>query len=192
MQPVKLNFMMQNTKEPTLRLFFALWPGKTERSALAAWQQPLHKLCGGRNMRVDTLHATLAFLGNVAEHRLEALRLAAQEIDFKSFGLSLVNAHYWGHNHIVYAAPESVPQPLAQLVNDLEHNLRQHRFQFEDRPYKPHVTLLRNAQWSDAALPTMPAVSWKFDDFVLVQSLSNAQGARYEVLARFGSSRVEE
>jgi 2'-5' RNA ligase len=183
--------MKSMKNEHSLLLFFALWPGAAELAALAAWQPPLQKLCGGRMMRTDTLHSTLVFLGEVAEHRLEAQRLAAQEIDFHGFELNLIAAHYWGHNHIVYAAPESVPQPLAQLVSDLDHNLRKHRFQFEDRPYKLHVTLLRNAYWSDAALPTMPAVSWKFDEFVLVQSLSDAQGARYEVLARFGSEREE-
>jgi len=28
-------------KEPSLRLFFALWPSAAERAALAAWQPPL-------------------------------------------------------------------------------------------------------------------------------------------------------
>jgi RNA 2',3'-cyclic 3'-phosphodiesterase len=186
-RPDKLANMKQNTKETSLRLFFALWPGNAERTALAAWQPPLHKLCGGRMMRTDTLHTTLVFLGEVAESRLEALRLAAQETDFQSFGLNLGEAHYWGHNHIVYAAPVATPQPLTELVGRLEHNLRKHRFPFEIRPYKPHVTLLRNALWSDEALPPLPAVSWKFNEFVLVQSLSDGQGARYEVLERFAS-----
>ncbi len=177
--------MEQIRKKPTRRLFFALWPGEAERAALAGWLPHLHKLCGGRIMRPDTLHATLVFLGGVPEHRLEALHLAAQETDFQAFELTLDHAHYWGHNHIVHAAPEATPPNLAELVDRLERNLRKHRFVFDERPYKPHVTLLRNARWSDAALPPMPAVNWKFREFVLVQSLSDEQGARYEVLERF-------
>jgi 2'-5' RNA ligase len=172
-------------KEPTLRLFFALWPSADERSALAAWQPQLLELCGGRVMRADTLHATLVFLGNVAEHKLEALRFAVQEVKCRGFELNLTAVHYWGHNHIAYAAPETTPPQLAELVSELEESLRKHRFHFEQRPYKPHVTLLRNAQWSDAHLPPMPAVHWQIGDFVLVQSLSDEQGAHYEVLARF-------
>lgn len=178
-------------KEPSLRLFFALWPTAAERRALSAWQSPLHELCGGRLMRVDTLHATLVFLGEVVEHRLEALKLAAQEAGFRSFELRLETARYWGHNHILYAAPETVPPQLHELVGDLERTLRRHRFHFDQRPYKPHITLLRHAKWSDAPLPPMPPVRWQVRHFALVQSLSDAEGAQYRVLAYFGESELE-
>jgi len=176
---------MKQPDEKKLRLFFAFWPTATERAAMAEWQLPLRELCGGRLMREDTLHATLVFLGDVAEHRLQALCLAAQEVTNTGFELILTSAHYWGHNHIVYAAPAVVPPHLAELVGELERRLRKHHFHFEARPYKPHVTLLRNAQWSDAHLPPMKPVRWQVDDFVLVQSLHDEQGAKYEVLANF-------
>lgn len=175
-----------NDKQPApVRVFFALWPGETERAALAAWQPPLRKLCGGRMMLADNLHNTLVFLGNVAEHRLEALKLAAQEVQGERFELRVDRARYWGHNHIVYAAPQEVPPPLAQLVSDLELCLAQHRFRFDRRDYKPHVTLLRHAKWSDEPLPEMPAVRWPVRDFVLVQSPQQEGDRRYRVLARF-------
>jgi 2'-5' RNA ligase len=174
-----------NSSNKQARVFFALWPSQQERTALAAWQTGLHQLCGGRVMRTDTLHITLVFIGGIEEQRLQVLQLAAQEVAGLPFELSLDKAHYWGHNHIVFAAPGSVPPPLSDLVNELEQHLTRHKFHFESRPYKPHVTLLRHAQWSDAELPVMPAVSWQFSDFVLVQSLSDGQYARYEVLARF-------
>ena len=176
---------MKQSNERKLRLFFAFWPTAAERAAMAEWQLPLRELCGGRLMRVDTLHTTLVFLGDVAEHRLQALRLAAQEVSCRKFELILKAVHYWGHNHIAYAAPEVIPPQLAELVHELERSLRKHHFHFEARPYKPHVTLLRNAQWSDAHLPPMQAVRWQVDDFVLVQSLHDEQGAKYEVLANF-------
>jgi 2'-5' RNA ligase len=177
--------MMESTKDPVVRLFLALWPNAAERAALSAWQKPLLALCGGRLMRADTLHSTLVFLGEVAEHRLEALHLAVEETNREGFELRLTEAHYWGHNHIVYAAPDEAPPQLAGLVRELESRLHMHRFHFDERPFKPHVTLLRNAHWSDAPLPPMPAVSWRFNGFVLVQSMRGAHGAaHYEVLAR--------
>jgi 2'-5' RNA ligase len=176
---------MSQSDKNNRRLFFALWPSDTERAALVAWQPPLHELCGGRAMRANTLHATLVFLGVVAEHRLEALQLAAQETCFQRFELELAAARYWGHNHIVYAAPDGVPTQLAQLVNDLEDKLHKHRFRFEQRLYKPHVTLLRNAKWSDTPLPAQAKVCWQVHDFVLVQSVGDERGAHYEVLAHF-------
>lgn len=171
--------------DPHVRVFFALWPNQPERAALAAWQAPLQALCGGKAMRPDTLHATLVFIGDISSHRLEALRLAAQEAGGEAFDLSLDRARYWGHNHIAFAAPSAAPEPLLALVRVLEQRLRSHRFRFEHRAYKPHVTLLRHAQWSDDPLPELPAVRWEMRDFALVQSLRDEQGARYEVLARF-------
>lgn len=176
---------MSDTPPSTIRVFFALWPTSGERTALAAWQPPLRRLCGGRAMRADTLHATLAFLGDVEAQRLEALKLAAQEVEGKGFTLRLDSARYWGHNHIVYAAPSVVPARLMSLVELLEQRLDAHRFRFDRRAYKPHVTLLRHAGWNDRPLPEMRAAAWKVRDFVLVQSLRDERGAYYEVLARF-------
>lgn len=178
-------------QESPLRLFFALWPSAAGRAGLASWQPPLHELCGGRPMRAETLHATLVFLGSVAEPRLEALYLAAQETNFRGFALNFISPRYWGHNHIVYAAPEETPRQLAELVDELGRSLRRHHFRFEDRPYKPHVTLLRNAKWTDAELPPMPAVRWQMRRFALVQSSGDAAGSSYRVLAYFGHSELE-
>lgn len=177
--------MPSDQPEQKLHIFFALWPDSKVRSQLAAWQPPLRDLCGGTPMRAETLHNTLVFLGDVVAHRLEALKLAAQEVVGESFELRLSEARYWGHNHIVYAAPSMVPPQLVQIVHGLEQRLRQHRFHFEPRDYKPHVTLLRHAKWQDEPLPSMPAVAWTVHDFALVRSLSDETGARYEVLERF-------
>lgn len=182
---VNLMFMEGRKKTKSVRVFFALWPSEAGRAALAGWQPPLKQLCGGKAMRAETLHATLVFVGDVAEHRLEALQLAAQEVAGDPFELCWDEARYWGHNHIAYAAPRSTPEPLLQLVRQLEQALRRHRFRFDLRSYKAHVTLLRHAKWSDEPLPVLPAVDWPVREFALVQSLSDENGARYEVLARF-------
>ena len=182
---------MSNPRENKLRLFFALWPGAAGRAALAQWQPPLQELCGGKAMQPQTLHCTLVFLGEVVERRLEALKLAAQEATFCPFRLELTGGHYWGHNHIVYAAPDRTPPLLTELVHTLESGLRRHRFRFERRPYKPHVTLLRHAQWSDRPLPEMETVRWQVRRFALVQSLSGAEGAHYRALAHFGVAEPE-
>jgi 2'-5' RNA ligase len=85
----------------------------------------------------------------------------------------------------VYAAPGHVPQQLAQLVSSLEQHLAMHHFKFDQREYKPHVTLLRNAHWKDAPLPEMHPVCWQIKDFSLVQSGQQEGQSNYRVLARF-------
>lgn len=177
--------MNQTASSKQVRVFFALWPDTAGRNALATWQPELQPLCGGRAMRGEGLHTTLVFLGDVGVERLEALQLAAQEVSGESFELKFTVAHYWGHNHIVFAAPAQTPPALLRLVGDLERHLRKHHFHFEPRSYKPHVTLLRHAQWTDSPLPLMNSVLWRMHDFALVQSHRDEQGASYEVLARF-------
>lgn len=176
--------MNQTGKNPALRLFFALWPDEAVRAVLSGWQPPLQALCGGSPMQSDTLHSTLLFLGAVDVNKLEALQLAAQEVAGRTFEVRFDVARYWGHNHICYAAPRQVPAALLELQSELERRLRKHRFNFETREFKPHVTLLRHAKWTDVPLPEMPVVCWQAREFVLVQSLGDERGARYEVLAR--------
>jgi RNA 2',3'-cyclic 3'-phosphodiesterase len=182
---IKCWLMSHSSGNSIVRVFFALWPTAGECSSLAAWQQPLRHLCGGRAMRGETLHNTLVFIGDVDQSRLEALRLAALEVSAESFELRFDEARYWGHNHIVYAAPGAAPRQLEQLVSALEQRLAVHRFKFEQREYKPHVTLLRNARWTDARLPGMHPVRWQTQDFALVQSIQKDELASYRVLVRF-------
>ena len=166
-------------------MFFALWPTDAERKALASWQAPLKRLCGGRAMRGETLHNTLVFIGDVEPYGLEVLQLAAHEVGGEGFELCFDEARYWGHNHIVYAAPRLLPPQLARLVEVLEQRLDAHRFKFDRRDYKPHATLLRNTRWSDAPLPAMRPVCWQIADFALVQSVPRDGLTDYRVLARF-------
>jgi 2'-5' RNA ligase len=173
--------MSNQSEHSMVKVFFALWPTAAERGQLSAWQTPLKHLCGGRVMRGESLHVTLVFVGELDQSRLESLQLAAQEVSTEGFELCFDAARYWGHNHIAYAAPSQVPQQLAQLVSALEQSLLRHGFKFDSRAYKPHVTLLRNAHWSDTTLPDMPPVCWQARDFALVQSMPR----EYRVLARF-------
>ena len=168
-----------------MRVFFALWPEAAGQRQLSAWQAPLKRLCGGRAMRGETLHNTLIFVGNIELYGLELLQLAAQEVSGEGFELCFDEARYWGHNHIVYAAPRDVPQQLLHLADALGQRLIAHRFKFDRREYKPHVTLLRNAHWSDAQLPAMRPVCWQIRDFALMQSVPHDGLMDYRVLARF-------
>lgn len=152
---------------------------------MAAWQTPLQLNSDGHPMAPINLHATLVFLGEVAVERLELLKLAAEEVSSEQFHINFDKARYWGGSHVIYAAPNVVPVELIKLHALLEQRLRHHHFNFDSRTYKPHVTLLRNAHWTDEPLPDMPAVSWFVKEFALVSSVSSEAGMQYEILAKF-------
>ena len=55
--------------------------------------------------------------------------------------------------------------------------------EIEKRPYRPHVTVARKAK---LPLSTdIEAIDWSATEFVLVESISTAQGVRYNVLKRW-------
>ncbi len=177
--------MSQPPDKPTARVFFALWPTEAESGALAAWQMPLKQLCGGRAVLGKTLHLTLAFLGGIEQIRLESLIRAAQEVRTEDFELCFDGAHFWGRNHIVYAAPDHVPPQLVRLTGALEQSLDTHGFKFDQHEFKPHITLLRNARGTNAELNVMQPVHWQVMDFALAESVPQGGVMGYRVLARF-------
>ena len=162
-------------------MFFALWPDDGVRDALHREAQRLHRNCGGRVMRRENVHLTLAFIGDVAVERLDELKSVAGTIAGRSFEFVLDQLGYWRHNRIVWAAPQSVPGPLREIVTALESGLKQAEFEFDRRPYAPHLTLLRNAR-EPRVLPALD-VPWPVSDFALVQSVRDEHGSRYQVVA---------
>jgi 2'-5' RNA ligase len=132
-------------------------------------------------MYAATLHVTLAFVGTISHERLPQLKSAARVVSAQPFDLVLDSVQYWDHNRIVYAEPSEPPPRLMQLAADLVGRLRSSGVMLEDRAYRPHVTLLRNARWPDAPLPVLPPVAWRVAEFALIQSLPQ----QYRPLAHF-------
>jgi len=129
-------------------------------------------------MRRDTLHLTLAFLGDIPAERLVEATRVADGVVAEPFSLTLDRLGYWKHNRIVWAGGES--PPLTFLAGALTDGLRAAGFALEARPFVAHLTLLRDAHCVD--VPSLPApVAWPVREFVLAQS----GNGRYEVIGRW-------
>ncbi|HUK04146.1 MAG TPA: RNA 2',3'-cyclic phosphodiesterase [Burkholderiales bacterium] len=159
-----------------------MWPPREAAAALHGWAREACRATGGRLTRADTIHLTLAFLGDVAEPRLEELK--ALEIVGSRHFLPIVEARYWPHNRIVWAGPAEMPAPLGRLADDLALSLNSKNFKTEKRQFAAHVTLIRNAHAPDG-LPPLPRLRWPVDEVVLVESRPADAGRRYEVLRRY-------
>jgi RNA 2',3'-cyclic 3'-phosphodiesterase len=164
-----------------VRLFFALWPPPEAARALGEWAQAVHKACGGRATREDSIHLTLAFLGDADPLKAGA---AGRKVKARAFDFPLDAARYWPHNRIVWIGPQRVPDALADLVQQLQGALAGAGFVLEDRPFAAHVTLVRKAA-KPAAIPPLPAVSWPAAQFLLVRSKRSSTGSAYEAIERF-------
>ena len=165
----------------TARVFFALWPDDSVRDALDRKARMLHRSCGGRVMRRENVHLTLVFIGDIAVGRLDEIRSVADTMSGEAFEFVLDQLGYWRHNRIVWAAPQTVPGPLRELVTGLERALKQAGYEFDRRPYAPHLTLIRDA-CEPRVLPALD-VAWPVSDFALVQSVRDEHGSRYQVVA---------
>jgi len=168
-----------------VRLFFALWPPAATVAALAAWAKEARALTGGRLTRPESIHLTLAFLGEVAEGRADDAMRAARSVRGARHTLPIERAQVWTHNHVGWVGPERTPPALESLTNSLRDKLLADGFAIEPRPFAAHVTLLRRAGKA-SRLPPLPAVEWPVDEFTLVRSRLSQKASSYEVLARFG------
>lgn len=170
-----------NLAEPdTLSLFFALWPDAATRDALNRTGKWLHQHGGGRRMRADTLHLTLAFLGATPAGKLDDLIACADAVQADAYALILDQAGYWHHNRIGWLGTSETPLQHYALVGQLNAQLQAAGFPVDPRPHVPHVTLLRNTAGGEA--PKCGSVHWTVRNYALVMSRPEPDGASYEVI----------
>jgi len=147
---------------------------------------------GGRATRRDTIHLTLAFLGNVPEVRLPELSIAAAAVCVDPFAISLDQLGFWSHNHLLWAGCQTSVAPLDELFGQLRLALTRAGFRVggEGRDFAPHVTLVRHVPESAAPsesrpLPPIEPLCWDSERFVLVRSTLSALGPAYRVIDEF-------
>ena len=168
----------------TRRLFFALWPDDATRDALDRTGKWLHQHWGGRRMRAETLHLTLAFLGATRTTELPALRAVLDRLDVPAFSLRLDQVGFWPANRIAWLGPGTPPDGLATLAGELRAGLQGVGVSFDARPFFPHVTLLRNSAGGMAS--ACQPVFWHVDRVALLESFSAGGRPGYAVCFEHG------
>ena len=164
-----------------LRLFFALWPDPATRAGLERAAANLHPIWGGHPVRSESLHLTLAFLGDTSALRLDTLRQLAATLTGEAFTLKLDSPGCWQHNRVGWLGVKNIPPALTHLVANLQRVLRTSDFPLDRQRYIPHVTLLHNAYCS-APPPCQPVV-WHAQSFVLLAS--GKPGGGYNMLGEW-------
>jgi len=179
-----------------IRLFFALWPDEALRETLAEAAGPLRAACDGRPVPKSNYHLTLAFLGGVEASRLDGIRDAAAGVaagfaaGFGTPGFELVldTAGHWRRAGVAWLGARRPPEAAEQLAGFLWQALEPLGFAAEQRPFRPHLTVLRGCRRCVEVGPVAP-VAWPVRDFVLVRSETRPEGARYEIVGRWGLAR---
>lgn len=183
---------VRHQKPPRARVFFALWPSVENADRLAAIAADAVAGFGGYAMRRDTIHMTLAFVGEIPEYRLDDLRRVGTEVGGEAFDMALDRMEHWAHNRLLWAGCAGTPPALAKLVEALRRRLKATGFPVDGgrQDFTPHVTLVRKlpAESGQAfAEPHAlnPAIPWHNDRFVLVRSRLSDAGPAYGIIDSF-------
>jgi 2'-5' RNA ligase len=178
----------------SMRIFLALWPRPAVAQQLGQWAHDAQHRCGGRPMHPDTLHITLAFLGQATLAQVDLLAQAVREQTIAPGHCTLTRLDHFRNHRLVWAgvpAGGADEATLSGVADDAWHQAQRLGWRRPDEPFMPHVTLLRNAL--TPSIPTAPLapIRWDYDSYVLVASDPTDRGPRYRVLARTGG-RVQQ
>lgn len=162
----------------TKRLFFALWPDDRQRDRLRDVINSVAKTVEGRAVDRRNWHVTLPFIGAFEEARIPELKDLVRDIEVAPFRLSFDRLEFWARPKVACLAAATVPAELEALVASLNAVLEDVGVSPEDRTYRPHITVVRNARaFTTERLAQRTTTEWS--GFELMESQSGPGGVRY-------------
>ncbi|MFY0989030.1 RNA 2',3'-cyclic phosphodiesterase [Halomonas sp. C05BenzN] len=170
-----------------MRLFLALVPPPELRRRLGELADLAHARCGGRRMPDESLHLTLAFLGEVAEEPADAVASWVRTLAVTPGRWRL---DHWGRFRrpgIVWLGASRTDTALQALHGRLWDGLEHRGLTGRPDSFVPHITLLRRADTLETdGLPDV-RLDWTYNQLELIHSITDDRGARYVSLARSGT-----
>ena len=165
----------------TKRLFFALWPDHRQRERLRDVIGSVAKTVEGRMVDRRDWHVTLAFIGPFPENRIPYLLERASEIQVEPFRLNFDRLEYWARPRVASLSAATVPDELQSVVDSLNLVISDLGIRPEDRNYRPHITVVRNARSFTTERLTQRVVT-EWSSFELMESVSGPGGVSYSPL----------
>lgn len=174
----------------TRRLFFALQPGPELSDALVSRVAPLALQLRGQPVPAGNLHATLTFIGAVADERVDDLRGVAATVRGRPGELVFDAIEVWSEPRIL-AATATAPGRESAEANALADSLRDASiaagFTPDIKPFRPHLTLARKVDLAEARRLSWPqeispGFVVPFERFALMESRRGERGSIYSVV----------
>ena len=160
----------------TRRFFFACWPDEGLRRDLVERRRQI-ATPSWRPVPEHNLQLSLLLLGNQPGLALNMICDAADQIKGSAFTLDL-NAFGWFDGARVVWLGGNAPDAARSLVGALALAIRSVGLTFQQRSFKPHVTLFRRVAEAPE-LPNPPSLTWAVHGFSLIESIPNRP---YQVL----------
>lgn len=160
------------------RAFFALWPDEALRAQLQAGVLARLEGLVGRPLEPLDWHVTLRFLGRIDAAQLAALRAQADEVRASRIELRFEALEYWPQARLLaLVALAEVPREARALAQALERLARAAGLGAQERPLRPHITLVRGVRTAPApgVIGRLPggasALTLRASEFHLAESI---------------------
>ena len=138
----------------------------------------------GRKVSQHHWHITLAFLGNVTDDMYECVQQQAGQVSGQSFDLTLDTVGHWSRPKVTWLGCYDMHEEMQSLVAALNSELNQCGYEPEYKDFKPHMTLMRKVTRKPKDFLFEP-VPWHINQFVLIESLVDNTGSRYNVIGEW-------
>ena len=171
-----------------MRLFIGIHLSKMQSQTIARAQADLKRQgVTGRFTPSSHLHLTLAFLGECDANQVDAVQRVLKKMRFAPFHLKLKTDGRFGD--LVWVAP--APQPaLDDLASRLRAALKRIGIAFDEKAFKPHITILRKARSTNAFTVHLDPADGVVSRIALIQSERGAAGRALHRLIHGGWPRA--
>ncbi|WP_027481847.1 RNA 2',3'-cyclic phosphodiesterase [Deinococcus pimensis] len=169
-----------------MRLFYAVRVPPEVAARLSEAQRDLRG--NWRRVAPDQLHVTLAYLPNVHERDLDALRALGRDVArvVPPFTARLRGTGYFPNEGSprVWFVKVDAPE-LDLLAQGLRDGLTARGTAFDDKPFKAHVTLARKKGPAPRVAPRTFDLEWEARNVQLVRSVLHKTGPEYDTVGTY-------
>jgi RNA 2',3'-cyclic 3'-phosphodiesterase len=146
--------------------------------------------------RVENIHLTLKFFGNVAIERIPKISAAVERAikKFPAFEISIGKTGVFpkpSRAQVLWIGVNDPSGKLSELQRQLETECAKEKFEKEDRAYRPHLTIARLRKPEGARLLADAHLNMHFEpaeitlrEVIVFRSELSSKGSKYTAISR--------
>lgn len=176
-----------------MRLFIGISFPVVVTKKIEDYQESLKKInCTGRFSKVENLHLTLAFLGEIDNLNEVESTLKSCLSDEHALCFSLGDfSKFSKKNHETLILRTFEDECLTRLSNKIKSSLRNINIRFDDTTFKGHITICRNFKSPVIDLPSFAVINnIRIDEVVLF--LSTLEKGKEPVYTKIDTYRLKD
>jgi RNA 2',3'-cyclic 3'-phosphodiesterase len=173
----------------SMRCFIAVWPDRQARAHLVALSTRIAaNINGGRVMRTENLHLTLAFIGSLDDERAQRIAFDCQQINMQPVVWRLDRLVHFARARVLATAGPHEPslESLAQTVREM---LDRSATDYDRKAFSPHITLLRDVARNPAGQDFAP-IECELAGLAVYESRPDSRGVTYRRVGETGLRKL--